>query len=211
MILSSMSKNGALLAAFALLTTGAVALVEQFSAPHIKLQEKKQLVGMLQQVMPQDDYDNELYLDCVQLSDPQLGPGTHTAYRARKQGRPVALVVESTTPNGYSGNIDLLSAVYRDGTVAGARVIKHNETPGLGDKVETKRSDWVLGFSGQRVESDKDARWAVKKDGGMFDQFTGATITPRAVVGAVKDTALYVSARFDDLFAGESQCKVEGL
>ncbi|WP_350643770.1 RnfABCDGE type electron transport complex subunit G, partial [Psychrobacter sp. HY3-MNA-CIBAN-0198] len=79
---------------------------------------------------------------------------------------------------GYSGDINLLSAVYRDGSVAGVRVTKHEETPGLGDKVEIKKSDWITSFNSKTVQSESDARWAVKKDGGQFDQFTGATITP---------------------------------
>ncbi|MEO2280951.1 electron transport complex subunit RsxG [Pseudoalteromonas pernae] len=209
MIVSSMVKNGAILMAFALVTTGAVTLVQQFTAPTIAVQEKKQLQGLLHQVLPESAYDNELYLDCTVVTDPELGSNEpHTVYRARNQGEVIALVMQSTAPNGYSGNIELLSAIYPDGTVAGVRVTKHNETPGLGDKVEPKRSDWINSFSQQQVLNAGDSRWAVKKDGGMFDQFTGATITPRAVVGAVKNTVIYAQAHFSELANAANSCEV---
>ncbi|MFY8272745.1 electron transport complex subunit RsxG [Pseudoalteromonas sp. SSDWG2] len=209
MIISSMAKNGAILTAFALITTGAVTLVQQFTAEKIAIQEKKQLQGLLHQVLPQSAYDNELYLDCTHVSAPELGPNdSYTVYRARKQGEVIALVMQSTAPNGYSGNIDILSAIYPNGTVAGVRVTKHNETPGLGDKVEPKRSDWIHSFANEQVLNADDSRWAVKKDGGMFDQFTGATITPRAVVGTVKNTVLYAQDNFKTLAQATNSCAI---
>lgn len=209
MIVSSMLKNGAILCAFALVTTAAVTLVQQFSAPRIALQEKQQLQQLLQQVIPQSAYDNTLYLDCTLVSTAQLGSQQpHYVYRARKNGEVVALLLQSTAPNGYSGNIDMLSAVYADGTVAGVRVTKHNETPGLGDKVELARSDWITRFANKKLLSENDNRWAVQKDGGMFDQFTGATITPRAVVGNVKRTAWYAKTHFNALANAANHCEV---
>ena len=115
-------------------------------------------------------------------------------------------LVSGTHPSGYSGDINLLSAVYRDGTIAGVRVTKHEETPGLGDKVEVKKSDWITTFNTKTVQSESDDRWAVKKDGGQFDQFTGATITPRAVVGSVKNAVLYAQDNFDALFTAANAC-----
>ncbi|MCG7545854.1 electron transport complex subunit RsxG [Pseudoalteromonas sp. MM17-2] len=210
MIISSMAKNGGILAAFALITTGAVTLVQQYTAPKIAIQEKKQLQGLLQQVLPTSQYDNDLYLDCTTVNTPQLGPREgYTVYRARRQGKVIALVLQSTAANGYSGNIDMISAVYPDGTVSGVRVTKHNETPGLGDKVETKRSDWIYSFANRQVQGADDERWAVKKDGGMFDQFTGATITPRAVVTTVKSTVLYAQKHFDTLATADNHCLAE--
>jgi electron transport complex protein RnfG len=111
------------------------------------------------------------------------------------------------TPSGYSGDINLLTAVFANGEIAGVRVTKHEETPGLGDKVEVKKSDWITLFKGQNVLSEDDSRWAVKKDGGQFDQFTGATITPRAVVGSVKQAVLFAQAEFDNLFAAPNICQ----
>ncbi|EQC1350519.1 electron transport complex subunit RsxG, partial [Escherichia coli] len=105
--------------------------------------------------------------------------------------KPVAAVLETTAPDGYSGAIQLLVGADFNGTVLGTRVTEHHETPGLGDKIELRLSDWITHFAGKKISGADDANWAVKKDGGDFDQFTGATITPRAVVNAVKRAGLY--------------------
>jgi electron transport complex protein RnfG len=207
MIISSMVKNGAILCGFALLTTGLVATINTLTADKIAEQEQLQLTNQLQEVLPHSKYSNELSQDCVIISDPLLGPyDNQVIYRARKDNEPVALVIRHVTPSGYSGDINLLSAVYRDGTVAGVRVTKHEETPGLGDKVEVKKSDWITTFNTKTVQSESDDRWAVKKDGGQFDQFTGATITPRAVVGSVKNAVVYAQNNFDALFTAANAC-----
>ncbi|MBL0688358.1 MAG: electron transport complex subunit RsxG [Pseudoalteromonas sp.] len=207
MIISSMVKNGAILCGFALLTTGLVATINTLTADKIAEQEQLQLTNQLQEVLPHSKYSNKLSQDCVIISDPLLGPyDNQVIYRARKDNEPVALVIRHVTPSGYSGDINLLSAVYRDGTIAGVRVTKHEETPGLGDKVEVKKSDWITTFNTKTVQSESDDRWAVKKDGGQFDQFTGATITPRAVVGSVKNAVLYAQDNFDALFTAANAC-----
>ncbi|WP_405128014.1 electron transport complex subunit RsxG [Pseudoalteromonas sp. PB2-1] len=208
MILSSMTKNGGILTAFALLTTGAVALTHSLTAQRISDQEKKQLAEQLQQVLGAHHYDNQLYKDCVIITDERLGPRPEQIiYRAYKSDKPYALVMRHVTPSGYSGDINLLTAVFANGEIAGVRVTKHEETPGLGDKVEVKKSDWITLFKGQTVLGEDDNRWAVKKDGGQFDQFTGATITPRAVVGSVKEAVLFAQAEFDNLFAAANACQ----
>ena len=208
MILSSMTKNGGILTAFALLTTGAVALTHNLTAQRISDQEKKQLAEQLQQVLDAHHYDNQLYKDCVIITDERLGPRPEQIiYRAYKSDKPYALVMRHVTPSGYSGDINLLTAVFANGEIAGVRVTKHEETPGLGDKVEVKKSDWITLFKGQTVLGEDDNRWAVKKDGGQFDQFTGATITPRAVVGSVKQAVLFAQAEFDNLFAAPNICQ----
>ena len=202
MIISSMAKNGAILTAFALVTTGLVASINALTADKIAEQEQLHLTSQLQEVLDPSTYDNELSKDCVIISDERLGPnGDQIIYRARKNNKPVALVVRHVTPNGYSGDINLLTAVLRDGSIAGVRTTKHEETPGLGDKVEVKKSLWITTFKNLTVQSEDDARWAVKKDGGQFDQFTGATITPRAVVGSVKKAVLFAQSEFDAIFA----------
>jgi electron transport complex protein RnfG len=208
MILSSMTKNGGILTAFALLTTGAVALTHSLTAQRISDQEKKQLAEQLQQVLDAHHYDNQLYKDCVIITDERLGPRPkQIIYRAYKSDKPYALVMRHVTPSGYSGDINLLTAVFANGEIAGVRVTKHEETPGLGDKVEVKKSDWITLFKGQTVLGEDDNRWAVKKDGGQFDQFTGATITPRAVIGSVKEAVLFAQAEFDNLFAAANACQ----
>lgn len=117
--------------------------------------------------------------------------GPHRVYIARKGDNPVGAVMEATAPDGYSGAIQLLVGSDFSGTVLGTRVTEHHETPGLGDKIETRLSDWILHFAGKMIHGEDDPAFAVKKDGGEFDQFTGATITPRAVVNAVKRAGLY--------------------
>ncbi|CAI86176.1 MULTISPECIES: electron transport complex subunit RsxG [Pseudoalteromonas] len=208
MILSSMAKNGAILTAFALVTTGLVASINMLTADKIAEQELLHLTSQLQEVLDPSTYDNELTTDCVIISDERLGPyANQIVYRARKNNEPVALIVRHVTPSGYSGDINLLTAVLSDGSIAGVRTTKHEETPGLGDKVEVKKSPWITSFKTLTVQSSSDARWAVKKDGGQFDQFTGATITPRAVVGSVKNAVLFAQSEFDAIFAApNAQC-----
>ncbi|MFY8325909.1 electron transport complex subunit RsxG [Pseudoalteromonas sp. ZZD1] len=208
MILPSMTKNGAILTLFALLTTGAVAIVQQFTADSIAEQERKQLSTQLQEVLDPTFYDNILYNDCALINEPLLAKTPQIVYRARKNGEPVALVMRHVTPKGYSGDIELLTAVFANGDIAGVRVTKHEETPGLGDKIEIKKSPWITVFNDKTVLGENDERWAVKKDGGSFDQFTGATITPRAVVGSVKHAVLFSQTQFDAVFNASNACKV---
>jgi electron transport complex protein RnfG len=140
--------------------------------------------------------------DTLLVHDPELlGAESTVVYRGRMGDEPVAAVLTPVVPDGYSGPIKLLVAVHRDGVVGGVRVISHKETPGLGDRIETEKSDWVLGFSGKSLSNPQAERWRVKRDGGVFDQFTGATITPRAIVTAVKKTLQFVQQNGDRLYS----------
>ncbi|NOU52852.1 electron transport complex subunit RsxG [Pseudoalteromonas sp. JBTF-M23] len=207
MIAQSMYRNGAILMAFALATTGSVALVQSLTAERIAIQEKQHLMQLLGQVLNADEHDNLLYLDCTTSNAPELGPGgPHIIYRASKAGKPSALLVRHVTPKGYSGNIDILTAVKADGSIAGVRVTRHEETPGLGDKVELAKSDWITTFNGMTISEANVKQFAVKKDGGQIDQFTGATITPRAVVNSVKQAVMYTQKNFNTFFSGENTC-----
>ena len=207
MILSSMTKNGAILTAFALITTGSVAVVQSLTSERIDEQARIQLSAQLQEVLEPHFYDNELHDDCAIISDPLLGPyNNQVVYRARKNNQAVALVIRHTTPRGYSGDISLLTGIFKNGKIAGVRVTEHEETPGLGDKVEIRKSPWITTFENKTVLNDDDNRWAVKKDGGSFDQFTGATITPRAVVGSVKDAVLFSKQQFQAVFDAPNAC-----
>jgi electron transport complex protein RnfG len=118
----------------------------------------------------------------------------------------VAAIIPVTAPDGYTGAIDLIVGVNADGSIAGVRTLSHKETPGLGDKVDLKKSDWILGFNGRSLDNPKPRGWAVKKDKGVFDQFTGATITPRAVIAATLRALQYADANSATLFGktGES-------
>jgi electron transport complex protein RnfG len=190
-MLNIMRQHGLTLAIFAAATTALTALVHQLTAPAIEQQMRGQQQQWLDQVIPSGLHDNNMLAECYLLADSSLGNGhPHRLYLARKQGKAVAGAIESTAPDGYAGAIQLLVGADFDGNVLGARVTEHHETPGLGDKIDLRVSQWITHFSGKKVTSAQDHYWAVKKDGGGFDQFTGATITPRAVVNAVKRTAI---------------------
>jgi H+/Na+-translocating ferredoxin:NAD+ oxidoreductase subunit G len=187
---------------FAVIGSGLVAFTHDNTAALIAENQRRALLKSLNELIPHDQYDNDIYTDIVYVQDEDLlgSAAPVPVYRARMQGWPVAAVFSTVAPDGYNGNIRLLVAVRLDGTLAGVRVLAHRETPGLGDNIETDRSDWILGFSGKSLENPREGQWKVKRDGGAFDQFTGATITPRAVVKAVKNTLLYYKAHGHSLF-----------
>jgi electron transport complex protein RnfG len=122
------------------------------------------------------------------------------AYRARRAGQPVAVILRFAAVDGYSGEIGLLAGIEADGRLAGVRVTSHRETPGLGDAIEIGKSDWIRAFDGKSLNAPPAADWAVRRDGGVFDQFTGATITPRAVVRAVRAALEYHERNRDALY-----------
>ncbi|HCH51002.1 MAG TPA: electron transport complex subunit RsxG [Proteus sp.] len=185
-----LKRHGLTLAIFAACTTGLTAVVYHLTADTIAEQAALEKQKLLDQVIPQSIYNNNLSNDCYILTNKALGNDKpHKLYVARLDGKPVAAALESTAPDGYSGAIELLVGADFQGKVLGVRVTTHNETPGLGDKIETRISDWINSLSNRFISGESDPRWAVKKDGGDFDQFTGATITPRAVVNASKRTA----------------------
>lgn len=195
-MITAISKNALALGAAAAICVGVLSFVNMQTAPRINEQALANKIRVLADVLPDAAASQDLLHDCVQVTDIDLlGRDTaQSVYRWRNNGAVAAYIVETTAPEGYSGNIDLIVAVTPQGTVLGSRVVAHQETPGLGDKVEERRSGWIYGFNDKTVSKDNAAQWAVRKDGGQFDQFTGATITPRAVVKAVRNAALYVLA-----------------
>lgn len=178
---------GGLLAAAALAGTLVLSTANSHTAPYIAENEYQRLLDQLKAVLPAAGYDNDPVSDTTVVRDAELlgTPEPVTLYRARRQGKPTAVAFRVTAPDGYGGPIRLLVGVTAAGTVAGVRVLSHRETPGLGDVIEAGRSDWMGSFQGRSRGDPADERWKVKRDGGVFDQFTGATVTPRAVVGAV--------------------------
>lgn len=206
--MNTIIKNGVMLGAFALVTTGLIGMTFYGTEERIEQQRLARLLSILNEVVPPSSHDNELYADCTVVSDPMLGTAgsQHRVYRGRLNGEPSALVVEATAPDGYSGDIDLVIGVNNDLTVLGVRAVEHQETPGLGDKIELAVSSWITSFNGEHFESDNLDKWQVKKDGGEFDSFTGATITPRAVVGAVREALMYVEANQNALFTAPANC-----
>lgn len=201
MIKHPVSLAGILLALFATAGTALVAVTNNLTADKIAANEREALLQSLTALVPAETIDNDIVTDTRVVSDKQLLGGDQTlVYLGRKQGKPVAAVFTSMVPNGYSGPIKLLVAVKVDGTLGGVRVVSHKETPGLGDKVEENRSDWIFSFNGKSLTNPDLSGWKVKKDGGEFDQFTGATITPRAIVNGVKNTLLYYQEQGKTLF-----------
>ncbi len=178
-----------LLGAFALAGSLLLALTWQLTADRIAEQERQATLRQLAELLPQPLYDNDPLLETLRLpagTIPGLS-GPVTGWVARKQGHITAWLLNLTTAEGYNGNIRLLVGLRPDGQLLGVRVTTHNETPGLGDGIDLRRSDWILHFAGKALGRPPAERWAVKKDGGDFDQFTGATISPRAVVKAVRN------------------------
>ncbi len=190
-----------MLALFALIGTALVASIFQGTRARIADNERRATLRSLNEIIPHSRYDNDLIEDTLSVRDKELGTGESVqVYRARRGGEPVAVVLATTAPNGYNGPIKLLVGINYDASLAGVRVLAHRETPGLGDAIEARRSDWVLGFAGKHLGAPPVEAWRVRRDGGVFDQFTGATITPRAVVRAVKDSLIYFSTHKDALF-----------
>ena len=191
-----------ILGVFSVMGLGLTSLTFHTTEARIQENERQALLNSLKAVVPEALYDNDIVNDTIEVTDLVKDPAKPTViYRARKSGEPVAAVISTIAPDGYNGNIALLVAIKTDGTLSGVRVIAHKETPGLGDRVEIERSDWILSFDGKSLENPSEAQWAVKRDGGHFDQFTGATITPRAVVGAVKKALLYFKQNQAQIFS----------
>jgi electron transport complex protein RnfG len=194
--------GGFAMVAAALLVTGNIATRDA-----IEQRRAEDLLASLGQVIPAGIHDNDLLENPLALED---GSGKAiTVYRAL-QGLDVTGVAFQVTGQGYAGDIDLILGVNARGEILGTRVLAHAETPGLGDKIETSRDDWIFGFNGLSLENPASDRWAVKKDGGSFDQFTGATITPRAVVKAVKEGLKFFQANRDTLLASAVIQKTPG-
>lgn len=192
-IVQNMARMGLTLALFAIVGTALLALTFAATESRIAANERAAMLERLNQLLPAGSYDNALLEDRIAITHPTL-LGTAEpvmVYRGRLAGQPVGAVIAAVAPDGYSGSIQLLVGIRPDGSLLGARVTAHRETPGLGDWIEARRSDWILGFAGKSLDNPPEAKWAVKKDGGEFDQFTGATISPRAVVRAVANTLRY--------------------
>lgn len=189
----------AVLAAVALL----VLLLTQGTREPITRNEAAQMMKVLRMVLPPGGFDNEPHLDRILVRAPAL-LGSDEAlplYRARLGAQPVAAVLTVVAPHGYMGPITLLVAITTDGRIHAVRALSHDETPGLGDRIDRDRSDWIEGFRGRSLTDPPAGRWNVRRDGGDFDQMTGATVTSRAVVAAVHDALLYFEQHREEIFS----------
>ncbi len=203
--MQGLSKNmliGALLlGCFAIFGSGLLAFINSMTEKRIAENERQALLNSLNQVIDASQYDNALEEDSISVNANTLNRDEASiVYRARKNNKAVAAIMTVTAPDGYNGKIKMLVAVNTNGKVAGVRVVAHKETPGLGDKIDVSRDNWINSFSGKSLQQPNINLWTVKKDGGEFDSFSGATITPRAVVKAVKNSLQYFENNQDLLF-----------
>lgn len=194
---------GALLLSFTLAGVGMVALTYERTLERVEDNRRMTLLRQLQDVVPAERYDNQPDQDTMEASDPPLLGSNRpmTVYRARQEDEPVAAIITTMAPDGYSGEIALLVGVYTDGTLAGVRVVAHRETPGLGDAIERRRSNWIKQFDGRSLEDPAVEDWQVRRDGGAFDGISGATITARAVIQSVHNALLFFHRNEELLFA----------
>jgi electron transport complex protein RnfG len=175
------------LAGFALIASVLLGVTNCSTEGTIQRRLDEDLKKSLEEVVPSALYDNDMLQDTLTIPSGEynLGANETTVYIAKKSGNISAVCFKFTAPDGYSGAINMIMGIDRDGNILGVRVLSHKETPGLGDKIEVAKSDWILNFVGRSLDNLAPAKWAVKKDGGEFDQFAGATITPRKSVQAI--------------------------
>ncbi|HET9446349.1 MAG TPA: electron transport complex subunit RsxG [Steroidobacteraceae bacterium] len=196
------------LAILAAVLTAVLALVASLTRERIAANEQAWIEQRLDALVAPDSHDNDLLADSITVTAPDLLGSAQPVmiYRARRGGAPVAAVIRPIAPDGYRGPIELLVAVAYDGRLIGVQVIRHEETPGLGDAFESRDVHWLDRFRGRSLTDPPPQRWTVRRDGGDFDAFTGATITPRAIVKAVRNALEYYQRNRQRIFeqpAGE--------
>jgi electron transport complex protein RnfG len=186
-------RTGTVLLLFSLIGTAILAFTHDRTEPVITRSQQIEKLALINQVLPASSYDNDLLASRQNLPpDDLLGTRQPSALWIARRGKQVtAVVLEAVAPDGYAGDIALLIGIDIDGTVTGVRVTAHRETPGLGDYVERTKSAWIDQFAGKSLTAPESRHWKVAKDGGTFDARAGATITPRAVVKAVRNALDY--------------------
>ena len=195
-------KGGLTLAAMAAICTLLVAATYQLTAERIAANERAWLERSLEPALSGVFFEGSVTESKLVIPPPHDLPGNDTAiiYRVFAEGAPVAALFAVTARDGYSGPIRILVGAGIDGSVTGVRIVEHRETPGLGDRIDQSRSDWVYQFDGRSLADPVEARWLLEVDGGEFDQLTGASVTPRAVIKAIRDTLIYFDAHRDEIF-----------
>jgi len=205
------TKTAATLVAFAFTFTLLMTVVYQVTKDPIAKSEAEVRINLFHQVIADDRYDNDVLNDTIAIPPNRLlgNKQASVAHIARKNGDPVALILEAVAHDGYSGDIKLLVAINLDGTISGVRVIKHTETPGLGDYIDIVKSNWIKLFDGESLSKTNSSNWAGKKDGGHFDYMAGATITPRAVISAVHKALQYFEENKASLLNASAESKIQ--
>ena len=204
--LASIGLSGSVLAVFAAITSVAIGWTYLATKDQIDMEVRRAEARQLLEIFPPETHDNNIVDDGFELvaDTPLLGiREARQGYRVRRDDRVIGVILPATARDGYSGDIRALVGVRDDGTVAGVRVVAHRETPGLGDKVDLRKSDWILGFDNRSLSQPDLSGWNVEKDGGVFDQFTGATVTPRAVILATRRALEYARLNAETLFETE--------
>ncbi|MFV3333769.1 electron transport complex subunit RsxG [Pseudomonas sp. NY15437] len=194
-------RSAVVLGLLALIAAGIVTGVQQLTAQRIDTAQREFRGRQVLELLPRGSYDNHPLENAVSTFDPKLlgRDEPAPAYVARQGGQATAVVLQPIARDGYGGSIQLLVGVTAQGRLLGVRVVAHHETPGQGDRIELGKSDWLHGFDGRSLGDPTDASWKVKKDGGQFDQFAGATVTPRAVVKATHLALQYFDAHKAEL------------
>ena len=200
--MNSVVKSGITLAVIAGLCTALVALTYTATAERIEVNEQAWLERSLQPALSGLFFDSGVTESMMTIPPPHDLPGSEAAivYRVYAEDAPVAALFVVSARDGYAGPIRVLVGVDVSGAVTGVHVLEHRETPGLGDRVESGKSDWVQQFDGRSLIDPSPSGWAIKRDGGRFDQLTGASVTPRAIVKTIRDTLLYFEAHREEVF-----------
>lgn len=205
-------RNGVTLAVIAAICTAMVALTYQLTSDRIEDNRKAWLERSLQPALAGLFFDSGVTESKITIPSPHELPGNDAAiiYRVYAESKPVAALFVVSARDGYAGPIRLLIGVSMNGSITGIRVLEHGETPGLGDRIEIEKSNWVLQFDGRSLTNPIVDNWSIKDDGGDFDQLTGASVTPRAIVKAVRQTLEYFAANKEDLFAVDAAAAEAG-
>jgi len=208
-IVASIRNNSFILGVFALACTGFIAATYLGTDEKITAQIREARLKALLEIIPRSQHDNDLLADSITLKINELGHrGEEQLFLAQKKQQPVAIIYPVTARDGYSGDINFIVGIHlTDGSIAGVRVLSHKETPGLGDKIDLRKSRWILSFNDRSLGNPVIEQWRVKKDGGVFDSFTGATITPRALTHSIASTLEYHRLHHKELLAAFAQAK----
>jgi electron transport complex protein RnfG len=204
-------QSGLILAAVAAICTTLVALTFGLTKDRIAANEQAYLEQSLAPVLDGNTFDNDLSASALTVRAPHDLPGRENAviYRARAGNTPIVALFVVTAPDGFTGPIRLLIGIDVDGVVTGVRALEHKETPGIGDQIDESRSDWIFQFSGTSLDAPERTAWTIRRDGGEFDQMTGASVTSRAVVNAVNQTLLYFEANREMVFSAPADANIE--
>lgn len=182
-----------ILAVITVITSAVLMLTQDLTKDTIERQRLEARLKSLQRLLPEKMVDNDVIADALTIFEPEIlgHRKPKQLFIGRQNGEVTAMAIPVVARNGYSGDIELMVGVTIHGDITDVAIINHKETPGLGDLIDRNKSDWLQQFPGHALDNPDQRYWKVKKDGGQFDQITAATITPRAVVAAIKKALLY--------------------